>query len=118
VVVKPDDDFLMNNELVDRINILCKYYVPLSPSEIVNAIRKLNVNNSNGLSQIPPKIVKLFADDLSPILTDIYNHCVFQGEFPSKWKTALVTALLKSGQNCLDPNSSRLFRSSFFKKSF
>jgi hypothetical protein len=67
----------------------------------------VNTNTSNGLSHIPPKIVKQFAKELSPILNDIYNVCVSLGEYPKQGKTAILTPLLKPDQNSLDANSYR-----------
>jgi hypothetical protein len=107
IIVKPNEKFLVNEELKCRISSLKTDYIPFSPNEICKEIKNRNVNTSNGLSQIPPKIVKQFSKELSPILNNIYNVCVSLGEYPKQWKTAIVTPLLKQDQNSLDPNSYR-----------
>ena len=44
---------------------------------------------------IPPKLVKLSADFLTPLLTKTFNTCITQNVFPENAKTASVIPLDK-----------------------
>ena len=52
-------------------------------------------NKSPGPSPIPNKILKEFAAELCPVLTDIYNSSLKQGYVPAQLKESLVRPLPK-----------------------
>lgn len=65
------------------------------------------VKKSAGISDLTPKILQEFASDISPRLCPILNCCLEIAQFLSAWKTALVTPILKQGNDRVNPNSYR-----------
>lgn len=61
----------------------------------------IKVNKSPGPSVIPNKILKEFAFELAPVLTDIYNSSLKEGYVPVQLKESLVRPLPK----CSPPKS-------------
>ena len=62
-------------------------------SVVYKALRQIKLNKSPG--PIPNKILKEFAAELCPVLTDIYNSSLKQGYVPAQLKESLVRPLPK-----------------------
>ena len=56
---------------------------------------KININKSVPPQDIPPKIIKMFSNQLSGPLSDLINTSVRAGVWPSIWKHELVTPVPK-----------------------
>ena len=56
---------------------------------------------SCALDPMPTKLVKENTEKLLPLLTRIINRSIASGEFPHKWKTALVVSMLKKAGDIL-----------------
>ena len=72
--------------------------------DINNIISKLN--NSKG-TYYSPRILKLLAGTLSPLLADIFNRCVSEGYFPSELKNAKIIPLYKNKGSISDISNYR-----------
>ena len=66
----------------------------LTISDVIKMIN-MAANKSCDLDPIPTKILKSCANELAPIICRIINLSLTNGTFPEKYKTALVTPLLK-----------------------
>ena len=91
---KTDDDFadyhkFLKNRVSDSI-----FLSDIESHEIDTIINNLNPNKS---SDISPRILKMFKHSLSPILTNVFNNCMYAGIFPNELKIARVFPLFKSG---------------------
>ena len=61
-----------------------------------NRINKKMKNwESTAKGNIPTRIIKLFAYELSFPLSDIFNRCCHAGEYPNIWKLETVTPISK-----------------------
>jgi len=49
------------------------------------------------LQEIPPKFLKMFAEDLSPSLLILFSASLKQGTIPTDWKNATVSPIFKKG---------------------
>ena len=58
-------------------------------------MRKIRTNTSTVKDDIPAKIIKEFACELSEPMTDILNTMVDRGEYPYIWKLEMVTPVPK-----------------------
>ena len=63
---------------------------------VTKQLQALNPNKASGPDEIPAKVLKETANEISPII----HHHIFQqsytsGQLPEAWKTALVTAIYK-----------------------
>ena len=58
----------------------------LSCSEVLKALEQLNPNKATGYDLIPPRALRIGAEEFAAPLTNIYNQAISQGEWPDKWK--------------------------------
>ena len=71
----------------------------VNESEIKDLLKNLDINKASGIDTIPPKLVKLSADLLTPFLTKAINTSIAQNVFPESAKTASVIPLGKGKPN-------------------
>lgn len=69
-------------------------------------LRGLKADKAYGPDGIPPWFLKENAQEISKILTDIYQHCINSGTVPNQWKHANVCAVYKKGKKS-DPSNYR-----------
>ena len=67
----------------------------LYPWEVFAELGKLKAAKSAGPDQIPPRLLKEFAYELSVPLTDILNSSFLEGKVPDQWKKAIVVPIPK-----------------------
>ena len=65
----------------------------INESEIKDLLKNLDIKKASGIDTIPPKLVKLSADFLTPLLTKAINTSIAQNVFPENAKTASVIPL-------------------------
>ena len=61
------------------------------PHEVYEYLKRIKTNTATIKGDIPAKIVKEFAPELSEPLANILNCMVERGEFPNLWKLEMVT---------------------------
>lgn len=100
------------NAINAHFSTICTNYPPLDPSivpahqpslpppyysrhDIYKDLKKIKTNKSTPQGEIPLKLVKEFAYELSQPLEIIYNKCLQTGACPDRWKQSTVTALPK-----------------------
>ena len=71
----------------------------INESEIKDLLKNLDIKKASGIDTIPPKLVKLSADFLTPLLTKAINTSIAQNVFPENAKTASVIPLDKGKPN-------------------
>ena len=71
----------------------------ISESEIKDLLKNLDIKKASGIDTIPPKLVKLSADFLTPLLTKAINTSIARNVFPENAKTASVIPLDKGKPN-------------------
>ena len=73
-----------------------------STDEVAKFIKELQTNKAyEGLS---PKAIKWLEEELTPILTKLFNKFLDDGKYPLCCKVARVTALFKNGDKQIDDN--------------
>ena len=65
------------------------------PYQVHEYLRKIKTNTATVKGDIPAKLIKEFAPELSGPLSDILNCMVSRGEFPHIWKLEMVTPVAK-----------------------
>ena len=75
---------------ISPITVTCK--------GVEKQLQNLKCNKATGPDGLPPWILKLLSSELSPILTDIFQASLDQGELPSKWKEANIHGVFKKGK--------------------
>ena len=71
----------------------------INESEIKDLLKNLDIKKVSGIDTIPPKLIKLSADFLTPLLTKAINTSIAQNVFPENAKTASVIPLDKGKPN-------------------
>ena len=66
--------------------------------KVFNTINQLNSNKSCGFDKLKTKFVKIAAEIIAFVQTNLYNHCFVLGFFPSCREAAKVIPVFKSGE--------------------
>lgn len=74
--------------------------------DVIKRMKTLNGNKATGPDNIYPKMMKELADELGPVLFDLFVTSISTGEIPRKWKQANVTPIFKKGSRH-DPGNYR-----------
>ena len=82
---------------------LPSYLPPLPPPiihahQVYNVLRRLNASKAAAPGDIPIKLIKEFAMELSEPLSVIFNAILHTGNYPSSWKRAVITPIPKKQQ--------------------
>ncbi|XP_072172620.1 uncharacterized protein [Diadema setosum] len=64
--------------------------------DVYNRLRRLNASKAGHPSDLPIRLLKEFAYELSIPLTNLFNECLTSGYFPDTWKTASVCPVPKT----------------------
>ena len=64
---------------------------------IAKQLKKLDTNKAQGIDNLSPYFLKISANIITPILTQILNQSLQSGIFPDVWKLGKVTPLHKKG---------------------
>lgn len=97
------NDFLVNLTShfppLTRDTSSIQYDIPhrflVNPGIVSASLRQIKINKSTGPDNIPNKLLKIFANEFAPVLTDIYNASMQQGIFPQRLKRAVVIPIPK-----------------------
>ena len=115
------NDFFTNigNKLADKITPPDNNYVsplksknqqssiflnPTNPEEIIKIVKKLKDSNSSGIDNISTKLLKSIIDEISPVLSHIFNRSILLGIVPSQLKIAKVNPIFKANDNQIFSN--------------
>ena len=71
--------------------------IDISREGVLKLLKKINPNKASGPDMIPARILKDLAEELAPILTEIFRRTSADGEVPVDWRSANVTAIFKKG---------------------
>ena len=85
------------NECIDFSNIKQMSEVEFKSEEILKKLLDLKISKSPGPDLIHPRVLKEVANEISPLLCDIFNNSIKHAVLPSDWKLADVTPIFKKG---------------------
>ena len=75
---------------------------PVTLDEVQEIIKNLKNSKSAGIDNINTQIIKMSLPIILPALTHVINSSISTSVFPSIWKHAKVTPLLKKSDSPLD----------------
>jgi hypothetical protein len=81
-----------------------------SPSDVVQAIRGLEIGKDQGPTGIPNRILRHLPKRAITFLAKVFNAVLCRQYFPSAWKHARVVSLLKPGKDPMPHSSCRPIR--------
>ena len=70
-------------------------HLQVNIGQVYSELRRLKTTMSPGPDRIPNKILKIFAFEFAPVITDIYNASLLQGVFPDQLKRSIVVPIPK-----------------------
>ena len=73
----------------------------VDPYQAYYALKEVKCHKSVGPDEIPNRILRDFAFELSPVVSDIYNSTLRQGKIPELLKSSIVSPIPK----CMPPKS-------------
>ena len=80
----------------------------LHPHEVCNKLLKLRTNKAMGLDNIPSRILKEFAYELTEPITLIFNTSLSSGEVPALWKDSMIIPIPEGKQVQLESDARRI----------
>ena len=85
----------LNHVILLQKNLIKKDIPQVSQLKIRSALRRLKTNKSTVKDDIPAKVTKYLADELTEPLTVIITTAIKNGQWPDIWKTAIITPVPK-----------------------
>ena len=64
---------------------------------VFKQLNQLNPSKACGPDELPPRLLKTVAEELSPALTVLFQQSIDSGTVPSQWRQAVVTSIYKEG---------------------
>ena len=71
--------------------------IEITQSGITKLLSELNVDKATGPDELPNLLLKIAAKEISPFLTDIFEHSIWTGKIPDEWVEANVAPVFKKG---------------------
>ena len=78
----------------------------ITEKAVLDKLNNLNTNKTPGADNIHPRVLKELSMSLSKPLTYLFNKSINDGQLPTDWKTANVSAIFKKGEKS-DANNYR-----------
>jgi exonuclease III len=78
--------------------------VTLTEEEVYKELTQLNPSKAQGPDNLPTKVLKDCAQELTPSVTTLFNDTLSTGTLPQAWKTANVTPIHKKGDKHVSNN--------------
>ena len=78
----------VNNKVADTTFFQLPY---ITTEQVLLVINSLDPSKATGLDGISPKIIKMAANCLSPVIADLINKSINSGSFPSQILSLLLT---------------------------
>lgn len=72
---------------------------PITGEEIKDSILKLKNNKSPGVDGLPGEYYKMFVQELTPLLSKVYNYALTEGDPHASWSEAIISVIHKDGKD-------------------
>ena len=95
-----------------RIYLICHHLfihqcsTSTSPLKVFTPCSKLDPHKASGSDNIPARVLKETAYEITPMLTHLFQQSLDTGDIPHDWRSARVTPIYKKGQRT-DPQNYR-----------
>ena len=71
---------------------------------VLKLLNEIDPKKASGPDNIPCRMLKILAAEISPVLCQLFNQSIKQGHVPQEWKEAKVTPVFKKGNVHLPEN--------------
>jgi hypothetical protein len=73
-----------------------RYFI-ITPEGTSKLLKNLNLTKAIGPDKISPHFLKEVHDEISPMISDLFQSSVNTGTVPTDWREAIVTPVFKKG---------------------
>lgn len=101
-VFTQEDDTPISASLEDNYPSMPE--INVTNNGVEKLLKNIYANKATGPDEISARIMKEFAPELSPLLTNILNKSIQEGEVPKDWRQANVIPVFKKGEQYLVSN--------------
>ncbi len=91
------EEDLSNIPSLDQCQCPAMPDIVVTEAGVTSLLKKINPKKACGPDNIPGRLLQLLSQELSPIITLLFNRSLQTGEIPRIWKHALVQPLFKKG---------------------
>ena len=102
-VVNTENHHDVENNLYNDMLFIFK---DINEEYVLNQLCSLSDKKATGVDDIPSKLLKVSAIEITPIVTFLVNLSLKSGTFPCRWKKARICPVYKGGDNT-DPGNYR-----------
>ena len=71
--------------------------ININANGVLNLLKNLKQGKATGSDAIPINLLKLCCNELTPVLTLLFQASLNQGKIPSDWREALIVPIFKKG---------------------
>ena len=96
-VYSPDDVEMHEDDINNNDFVADELDLPISNSEVSQAIKRLKNDKSPGLDGVPAEFFKVISEMFVPFLVQLFNKMYDDSFFPEKWSYALISPIHKFG---------------------
>jgi hypothetical protein len=101
-VFTPEDDKPISASLEDNYPSMPE--INVTNNGVEKLLKNIDASKATGPEEISARILKEFAPELSPLLTNIFNKSIQEGKVPKDWRQANVIPVFKKGEIYLANN--------------
>ena len=76
----------------------------VEPNGVLKQLKALNSNQASGPDEIPARMLHDYADEISPMLSHIFQQSYASGTLPKDWTNARVVGIYKKGKKSTPSN--------------
>ncbi len=88
----------------NHTNIITFNFKHVKPDYVYKIVCKLKINNAKGYDNVPPKMVKICAEELSETLAELVNQAFTNNRFPEDMKKAEISPIFKKKYDMIKDN--------------
>ncbi len=113
----------MNHESIVKIkenhtNIITFNFKLVKPDYVYQILCKLKINKATGYDNVPPKTVKIYAEELSETLAELVNQAFTNNKFLEDMKKAEISPIFKKKDDMIKDNYRPMSILAVFSKVF
>ena len=71
---------------------------------VLKLLQNLNPNKAQGPDNIPQWILQSCAEEIAPVLQDLFQDSIDRGHLPTQWRKANICAIFKKGDKSQPEN--------------
>ena len=78
--------------------------ISITNNGVYKLLDSINPNKAQGPDELPARVLKETASEITPILTEIYNKSLQTGIVPDDWRNANISPIFKKGEKHIAGN--------------